>query len=83
MIEIAICVGSACHLKGAYQVMQAFKALLELHRLEGKVVELKGAFCQGQCTEGVVVHIAGERLTGVSKDKVYALFQDKVLRRLA
>ena len=81
MIEIAICVGSACHLKGSYQVMHAFKSLLELHRLEGRLVELKGAFCQGDCTEGVVVHINGEIITRVSQDKVFELFQVKVLGR--
>lgn len=80
MIHIAICVGSACHLKGAHGILSAFRALLEKHQLTGKV-EFEGSFCQGRCTEGVVIRIGDEVITNVSKENVYQLFEAKVLKQ--
>lgn len=79
MIKIAICVGSACHLKGSHGVLSAFRALLEKYQIPGGV-DLEGNFCQGRCTEGVVIRINDEIITNVSKDKVFNLFQEKVLK---
>ncbi len=56
MITISICVGSACHLKGAHGVLHAFATLLEKHQVAGKI-DMEGSFCQGRCTEGVVIKI--------------------------
>lgn len=78
MVSIAICVGSACHLKGAHAVLQAFGSLLEKYQVQGKI-DLEGNFCQGRCTEGVVVKINDEIITNVTKDKVHSLFCEKVL----
>ncbi|MDU4960668.1 MAG: (2Fe-2S) ferredoxin domain-containing protein [Sporomusaceae bacterium] len=78
MVKISICIGSACHLSGAHGVLNAFMALVEKHQLQG-LVDIEGNFCQGRCTEGVVVKINDEIITQVSKAKVQAIFADKVL----
>lgn len=78
MTNISICVGSACHLRGAHAVLHAFNALMEKYNVAG-LIDIEGNFCQGLCTEGVVVKINDEIITNVSKDKVYALFLEKVL----
>ncbi len=39
---IEICIGSACHLKGSYNVIQDMKRLIAEHQLEEKV-ELKSS----------------------------------------
>ena len=78
MITISVCLGSACHLKGANAVLEAFLALVEKHQASA-VVQLAGAFCQAHCTEGVVVQIDDLVLTHVSKDKVHQLFVEHVL----
>ena len=52
MVTIAICFGSACHLQGSYAVLNAFKALMEKYKIEGKV-ELEGNFCQGRVPKGL------------------------------
>ena len=59
MITIQVCVGSACHLKGSYDVIKSFQKLIEVYNMDKKV-ELKGAFCLGHCTEGVSVKINEE-----------------------
>jgi len=79
MMKIAICIGSACHLKGAHGVLGAFSALLEKYRLSADI-DLEGNFCQGRCTEGVVIKIDDEIITHVSQEKVFAIFQEKVLK---
>jgi len=78
MTRISICVGSACHLRGAHGVLQAFNTLLDRYQVQGEI-DLEGNFCQGRCTEGVVVKINDEVITNVSKDKVHAIFCEKVL----
>ena len=46
---IQICMGSACHLKGAPLIAQAFQVELEKRQKSGDVLfELTGAFCQSQ-----------------------------------
>ena len=54
MITVSVCLGSACHLKGANGVLEAFLALIEKHQAQASV-QMAGSFCQGRCTEGVVV----------------------------
>lgn len=70
--SIQICMGSACHLKGAPLIAQAFQAELE-KRSNNVEIELGGAFCQSQCVDGVVVRINGETYTHVTVADVPAL----------
>lgn len=71
---IQICMGSACHLKGAPLIAQAFQAELDKRAKTGDVlVDLGGAFCQSQCIDGVVVRINGETYTHVTAADVPAL----------
>jgi NADH:ubiquinone oxidoreductase subunit E len=36
MLPIAICVGSSCHLKGSYDVIEAFRKEVAARKLEDK-----------------------------------------------
>lgn len=80
MVRISICIGSACHLRGAQGVLNAFNALVEKYEAQA-MVDMEGNFCQGRCTEGVVIKIDDQLITNVSKEKVYDLFVEKVLGR--
>ena len=44
MLNVSICVGSACHMKGSREVIAKLKDLVKMHQLEGKVL-LNGSFC--------------------------------------
>ena len=74
MTTISVCLGSACHLKGAPGVLEAFLALAEKYQSEVQV-QMAGNFCQGRCTEGVVVQINERLITHVTRDQVHELFQ--------
>lgn len=78
MVRISVCVGSACHLRGAHAIVEAFSNLIDKYHVEAKV-DLEGNFCQGRCTEGVVIRINDEVITQVAKEKVHAIFVEKVL----
>ena len=53
-MTIKVCVGSSCHLKGSYNVIEAFKEILKKYDVED-VVELQASFCLGHCSRGVTV----------------------------
>ena len=55
-MKVAICIGSACHLKGSRDVIKKLQELVAAHDLAGKV-SLTGAFCSGNCRKGVCVTI--------------------------
>jgi len=82
MVKIAICFGSACHLRGSYGILKAFTELLEKHKVEG-FIDIAGEFCQGRCLEGVVIKINDEVVTNVAQDNVNEIFREKVLERIA
>jgi len=52
-MELLICVGESCHLKGAEIVVKTFLALIKKENLEQQV-NLKGCFCMGQCSPNEV-----------------------------
>ena len=53
---IKVCVGSSCHLKGSYDVVETFKSLLKKYNVEDKI-ELQASFCLGNCLQGVSVAV--------------------------
>lgn len=82
MITIQVCVGSACHLKGSYDVIKDFQKFIKNYNVT-KEVELKGAFCLGYCTEGVSVRINEEdKIFSVDKTNVEEFFKEQVLGRI-
>ena len=57
-MTIKVCVGSSCHLKGSYEVIEAFKEVLKKYDVED-VIELQASFCLGPCATGVTVGCEG------------------------
>ena len=78
-MKISICVGSSCHLKGSYDVINLMKENLEKNNLADKV-ELAAAFCFGKCTNGVTIKIDDEIITGVTPDNFSEIFNENVLK---
>ncbi len=59
-MEITICIGSSCHLRGSRDVIQILERLIAHYGLTDKVT-LKGSFCMGECTGGVCVSVNGKK----------------------
>ncbi len=78
LMEITICVGSSCHLKGAEDVIKKFKELIEKENIGAKIV-LKGSFCMGKCSEdGVTVKI-GDEIYKTNPQSAEDFFYNKVI----
>lgn len=82
MITIQVCIGSACHLKGSYNVISVLQHLIETERLEQQV-ELKTAFCLGNCTGAVCVKVNGGETETVESGNVAGFFDKRVRPLLA
>ncbi len=78
---IQVCIGSACHLKGAYNVINSLQKLIGDNELEDRVT-LKAAFCLGQCTSAVSVQIDDAPVISLSDSGVEQFFDEFVLGRL-
>lgn len=81
MIDLSVCVGSACHIKGSYNVINNFQQIIEEYNLSDKV-ELKAIFCLGHCTEGVSVKIDDSEVYSVSGTTSRKFFEDEVIPKL-
>ena len=72
-MNIKVCVGSSCHLKGSYDVIQSLKDILKKYDVED-LVELQASFCLGHCAKGVNVRTDG--LSDSMKQKATTLEED-------
>lgn len=78
MIELSVCIGSACHLKGSYNVVQTFQQLIEENHLHDKI-DFKANFCMKNCDHpGVAVSLNGEK-TNIVPEYARDFFRDSVL----
>lgn len=75
---LKVCVGSSCHLKGSYDVIEKFKEILKKYEVED-VVELQASFCLGHCSEGVTVKADEKFLLNVNADNAEEIFISEVL----
>ena len=79
-MQISICVGSSCHLKGSRLIVEHLQQLVNENGLSGRV-ELTGTFCMGRCQDGVSVLVEGTPYS-VSPQTVEAFFTSVVLPAL-
>ena len=80
-MNIYVCVGSSCHLKGSYQIIDLMKKALEENGLTDQV-NLSAAFCLGKCTHGVSIKVDDEIVTGLNRDNFDDIFAGSVLAKL-
>jgi len=80
MVELNVCIGSSCHLKGSYNVLQAFQQIMEEEKLHDKV-DLKAQFCMKQCQNGVSVSI-GDEIYSVSPETAREFFRENVMDKI-
>jgi NADH:ubiquinone oxidoreductase subunit E len=78
MRSISVCVGSSCHLRGAYEVVNEFQRLIAENSLTDQI-ELKACFCLGKCQDGVSILVDDQVFTGLNKEKTAAFFGEHFL----
>ncbi len=75
---VSVCVGSSCHLKGSYDVIETFKKLIEKHNVADKI-ELRACFCLGRCADGVSVKADDAYILGVNGANATEKFESEIL----
>ncbi|MGQ9856155.1 MAG: NAD(P)H-dependent oxidoreductase subunit E [Fervidobacterium sp.] len=66
---VQICLGSSCHLKGAYRIVEALKNRL------GDTVDLRGSLCMGRCAEGINIKVGEEIIPNVSENNLESVIE--------
>lgn len=75
-MKISICVCTACHVKGANRIYQQLSDLIAANKL-GSKVELKPAFCNDDCADGVYVTVDDRKYT-LTTDIVDLFFNEQI-----
>ena len=79
MMEIKICVGSSCHLKGSHDIINLMQNAVEEHHIEDEVV-LSGSFCIGKCNRlGVTIQINDDVHVGITRENFKEFFTKHIL----
>lgn len=76
MIKINVCVGSSCHIRGSYRIIELLNNAIKENDLTDKV-EVSAAFCLGHCMNGVSVKV-NDQIFGVNEDSFKDFFEENV-----
>jgi NADH:ubiquinone oxidoreductase subunit E len=77
MVTIHVCIGSACHIKGAYNIINGFQTMIEDQNVGDKVT-VKAAFCLGECTKAVSVKVNEGSVYSVAEKNINQFFEEHV-----
>ena len=81
-MTVFVCVGSSCHLKGSYEVIELLTKRVKEEHLENQI-ELKGTFCLGKCdVAGVSIKVDDEIITGVTPKNFDDVFNAHILSKI-
>ena len=84
MLEIEICIGSACYVKGSSRVVNDLTQMIKEEGWEDKVT-LKGSFCMKACQNkiGLGIRINGKILPGVTLQNAAEILKAAITEHLA
>ncbi len=76
MTDIQVCIGSVCHLKGSYDIINKINKLIEENALSDKY-KVKATFCLGNCVGAVCVKLR-EEIYSVLPETAEQFFNENV-----
>ena len=79
-MKVTVCIGSSCHIKGSRHVVEGLQNLINENGLSDKV-ELVGAFCMGNCQQGVCVKV-DEQIHSVTPETTADFFNTEILGKV-
>lgn len=80
-LEVKVCVGSSCHIRGGTKTLRALETLIEKANLAGRI-DLKADLCLDNCMQAPNVIVGGDIYGGVTPDKVEAFFNAHILPKV-
>ena len=76
-VDVAVCVGTGCYVRGAYNVMERLVEESDQRGLAGRI-NLSATFCLEQCDNGVSIMLDGKVLTGVTPENVWDVLGEQL-----
>ncbi len=76
--NLYLCMGSACHQLGVYEVLPKLQSMISQYHLEDKI-ELKGSFCLESCSEGIVMKFKDQVFSQISPYNIERKFTEEIL----
>lgn len=75
LISIEICMGSACYLLGAQDLLEVIESLPPAKKAQ---IDLRGATCLKACGTGPNIKVDGVLLSNVTPEKLLEIIRDKL-----
>jgi NADH:ubiquinone oxidoreductase subunit E len=84
MVNVEICIGSACYVKGSSEVVNDLNGLIKEEGWQDKV-SIKGSFCMKACQNklGLGIRINGRQLSGVTAQNARQILKQEISQALA
>ncbi len=76
--NLYLCMGSACHQLGVYEVLPKLQKLIKEYALD-EIVELKGCFCLETCSSGIVMKYKDRLFINISPQNLEEKFIKEIL----
>jgi NADH:ubiquinone oxidoreductase subunit E len=76
--NLFLCMGSACHQLGVYEVLPRLQTLLKVHQLE-ETITLKGSFCLELCNQGITMKFQDHHICHITPQNVDDKFVLEIL----
>lgn len=80
-VDVAVCVGTCCYLKGSYDTLKKFMAKADQEGIKDRI-NLHATFCLEGCETGPSVRVNDRVLSGVTPDQAESFFKKEILERL-
>ena len=81
MNSLYLCMGSACHQKGVYEVLNMLQELISKNNLDVSV-ELRGAFCLGPCEDAIILKFKDFYFKKISIGNIEQKFKEEILPKI-
>lgn len=78
---IKVCVGTACHLSGSYDIIYGLQDIIDKYKL-GDKISVNPGFCFGQCGKPVSVDIDDGNIYSLNKNNIESFFIDMILPKV-
>ncbi len=84
MLNVEICIGSACYVKGSSQVVNDLNSLIKEKGWEDKIA-VKGSFCMKACQNhiGLGIRINGRQIEQVTAQNAREILERELTAALA
>lgn len=78
VMEIRVCIGSSCHIKGSKKLLKELDNLIKINHLNN-IVSLRPSFCLGNCQMPGISIQFDECLYSIKLEDVESFFNDVIL----